>query len=709
MQRKYFRKYLVLFIIVLLIGAIIIPGLGRNIGNNKLINLVEKKNFQFASEEFIVKFNVERDIDISKSSNNYILTGIPTIDVLNEKHTVKAIERLFNSCEKPYLYNIFKFIVPDNSDILSIIKQYSLDPNVIYAEPNYIYHTCLIPNDPDLNLQYYLHNTGQTGGKPDADIDALEAWDIETGDENIVIAIHDTGVDWDHPDLEDNIWINPGEDLNGNGIVDPSDFNDVDDDSNGFIDDIRGYDFVNTTKPVVPGEDGTIPDNNPMDFHGHGTHCSGIASASTDNNIGIAGVCWNCSIMPVRIGYKSSSGSGLIDIVGAAKGLEYAADNGAHVISMSWGGSQITWLIWDAVNYSYSKGSILVAAAGNIGNGIEHYPAAYPNVIAVAATDHNDTRAHTAFGSNHGSWVDVAAAGEYVYSTLFNDTYVTWSGTSMATPQVAALAALILSKNPSFNQKQVWTIIRSTTDAVNSSDKYIGTGRINAHQAILRDSTPIAELSYELDNEIVFGNVSIFGSAYGSNFVKYEVYYGAGVYPEEWILFHTSDTPLANATLAIWETPIPEDEVFYSIRLLVYDTFSQISEDRVVLQLDSFPSIPIIEGPIRGVEGVIYTYFFNSIDLDDDDLYYYIDWGDGTCEDWIGPYESGLKIYSCHNWTSRGKYTISAKAKDIYGAESDLGTYEITIPRSKMVANSLFLFLFERYPNIFLLFRYVIK
>jgi subtilisin family serine protease len=391
MRTKIYTKLLVTTIIILFVGTCGTPSISKQLSKIDEINLIENENLEFIPGELIVKFKPELSIDISKTSNNWISTGIQSIDNLNEQYNVKTAEILFNTREKPYLYNIFKLSVSKNSDILSIVQDYSKDSHVIYAEPNYIMKTCLTPNDPDFNLQYYLHNTGQTGGIADSDIDAPEAWDIETGDENIVIAIHDTGVDYDHPDLEANIWINPGEDINGNGIVDPSDFNEIDDDNNGYIDDIRGYDFVNTTKPVPPGEDGTIRDNDPIDFHGHGTHCSGIASAVTDNNIGIAGVCWNCKIMPVRVGYKAQGGGGLIDINAAAAGLEYAADNGAHVISMSWGGGSVTYLIWDAINYSYSKGSILVAAAGNIGNGYPHYPAAYPKVIGVSATDHNDT------------------------------------------------------------------------------------------------------------------------------------------------------------------------------------------------------------------------------------------------------------------------------------------------------------------------------
>ena len=238
MENKYFRKYLVILTIILFVGASILPSIGGSNSKNREINLNNVENIEFVSGEIIIKFKSEVNIDISTNSKGIISTGIHSINVLNEKYNVLDCGKLFNTREKPYLYNIFKFIVSEHSDILSIVKDYSSDPNVIYAEPNYIFRTCLTPNDPDFNLQYHLDNTGQTGGLIDADIDAPEAWDIETGDENIVICIHDTGVDWDHPDLADNIWINSGEDLNGNGVVDPSDFNDIDDDNNGYIDDI---------------------------------------------------------------------------------------------------------------------------------------------------------------------------------------------------------------------------------------------------------------------------------------------------------------------------------------------------------------------------------------------------------------------------------------------------------------------------------------
>jgi subtilisin family serine protease len=706
MRNIHIKKYLVIIVIAFLIGSIIVPGLGKNI--NKIYVKINNKSevLEYVPGEFIVKFKPENDIFISKSPENKLFVGISGIDKLNDEYNVYSIERLFRGNERSDLYNIFKFSINVHYDLIDCINSYSSDPNVLYAEPNYIYHTSLTPNDPDFNLQYALHNTGQTNGTIDADIDAPEAWNIETGNENIIICIHDTGVDWDHPDLQDNIWTNPGEDLNGNGIVDPTDFNNIDDDCNGYIDDIRGYDFVNTTDNVAPGEDGTDPDNNPMDFHGHGTHCSGIASASTNNNIGIAGVCWNCTIMPVRIGYKSPSGNGYMEIDDSANGLVYAADNGADIISMSWGGFSVSQLIWDAVNYSYSKGSILVAAAGNYNTDFRLYPAGYDKTIAVGATNHEDNRAGF---SNHGSWVDVCAPGVDIYSTLFNDTYTSWSGTSMSTPTVAGLIGLILSKNPSFSQDEVRTIIRSTTDPVNKTSRYIGTGRINAYKAIQRDSTPIVNLNCELDDAFVYEEIQIYGTASGSTFVDYTVSYGFGIYPNDKIVIETSSTPVTNDILASWCPPIDSEQDRCTIFLDVYDSEGQFSEDRVLIKLNRAPYEPIIDGPDKIKVNVEYEFIFKAIDLNEDDVEYFVDWGDDTTEEWTIPYESGNLIGIEHMYTEKGKYTIRAKARDIYGAEGEWGEFKIRTPRIRGTYAALFKNLLESYPIIFKIFNILSK
>lgn len=295
-------------------------------------------------------------------------------------------------------------------------------------------------------------------GLPDADIDAPEAWDIETDCPDVVVAILDIGVDYTHPDLATNIWIN----------VDEIPANSIDDDQNGYIDDIRGWDFANN-------------DNDPMDDFGHGTLNSGVAGAIGNNDIGIIGVAWNCKIMPVRViddeGWCSSS------VI--AEGIRYAADNGADVISMSFGADDPddTNIMLDAVNYAYSIGVFLCAAAGNDGDN-KLIPAAYDNVTAVGWTNQKD-KAHDL--SNYGDWVDIAAPGTLIYSTDTlqdaSDDYFFYGGSSAACPMVAGVAALLLSKDPSLTPDEVKSLLCNNVDSY-SGDKYIGTGRLNAYKAL---------------------------------------------------------------------------------------------------------------------------------------------------------------------------------------------------------------------------------
>ena len=424
----------------------------------------------FVPGELIVKFKPGVSVKPSVSARGIATTGYGSIDMLNQQYGVTSLEEVFKTAKKPVVRELFDFSniyilkLPEDADVLWAVEAYQNDPNVEYAEPNYIYHTCIIPNDQYLDLQWALNQAS------DHDIDAPEAWDIETGDASIVIAIIDTGVDWDHPDLAANVWNNTDEIVNGS-----------DTDGNGYIDDIRGWDFA-------------YEYNNPMDYHGHGTHCAGIAGAVTNNSIGIAGVCWNCTIMPVK-GLNNVGSGSASDLSNA---IRYAADNGADVISMSWGSYDYSGMISNALNYAYNNGVVLVAGAGNDGISNKFYPAGRDNVIAVSATNSNDAEASF---SNYGSWVDVAAPGVSIYSTICNDTYGNKSGTSMSCPHVAGLVGLLLSKNSSLTQMEVRTILRSTTDSV-TSGRYIGLGRINAHRAIQVDSTTIANFYYIEDIDI---------------------------------------------------------------------------------------------------------------------------------------------------------------------------------------------------------------
>lgn len=283
--------------------------------------------------------------------------------------------------------------LPGDMSVEEALAIYAKDPDVEYAEPNYIVHaTATTPDDLDTNL-WGLHNTGQpvngTSGTNDCDIDAPEAWDLCTGHSSVIVAVIDSGVDYNHPDLAANIWSNNGETLNGS-----------DDDGNGYIDDVRGWDWV----------DG---DNDPMDYCDHGTHCAGTIAAVGNNSTGMTGVCWKAKIMPLR--FLDTLGSG--STANAISAILYANQMGAHVISNSWGGGSFSTPLKDAIDAS---SAVVVCAAGNDGTdndgGTHHYPSDYTssNIISVAATDQDDGLASF---SNWGSTsVDVGAPGVNIYS-----------------------------------------------------------------------------------------------------------------------------------------------------------------------------------------------------------------------------------------------------------------------------------------------------
>jgi thermitase len=324
---------------------------------------------------------------------------------------------------------------------LAAIDALERDPNVLYAEPNYIAIALdTIPNDSGYASQWGLPKIG-----------APSAWDITTASSNVVIAVVDTGIDLDHPDFSC-----PGKLLGGRNFVSPG--------------------------------------SSPNDDHGHGTHVAGIAAACTNNVTGVAGVAWGARLMPVKV--LDYRGSGTYEQV--ANGITYAADQGADVINLSLGGTGPNNTLSDAVEYARNRGSLVVAAAGNCGSGCWmggqyyynplFYPAAYPATLAVAATGSNDNWASF---SEHHPYVDVAAPGVSIYSTLI-DGYGTMDGTSMATPFVSGLAALIWSLNPGLSPDQVRDIIQDTADDLQTppgeggpgKDDYTGYGRINAGRAL---------------------------------------------------------------------------------------------------------------------------------------------------------------------------------------------------------------------------------
>jgi subtilisin family serine protease/DNA-binding beta-propeller fold protein YncE len=341
-------------------------------------------------------------------------------------------------------------------------------PHLEYVEPNYVVSADLIPDDPSFPTLWGLRNTGQTGGTPGADIDVERAWDATTGSRAVVVGVIDTGIDCGHPDLAANIWTNSGE-VPGNGI---------DDDGNGYIDDVRGWDFVND-------------DNDPTDDHGHGTHVAGTIGAVGDNAVGVAGINWEVSLIPLK--FLASNGMG--STADAVAALDYATLMGADVTNNSWGGGSFSQALLDAILSAAAADSLFVASAGNDGTDndfVPHYPSSYeaPNVVAVASTDDDDNKA---ISSNFGaSTVDLGAPGVGILSTLPGGSYGFRSGTSMAAPHVTGVAALIRSIVPGF---RVDTLKRAILDFAEPIPALAGItatgGRLNAFNSVVApDDTP---------------------------------------------------------------------------------------------------------------------------------------------------------------------------------------------------------------------------
>lgn len=341
-------------------------------------------------------------------------------------------------------------------------------PGIMYAELDYFVRADVTPNDPSFGNLWGCNNTGQTvngdPGSAGADINAPEAWDITTGSSSFVIGDIDSGVNWAHPDLAANIWSNPGEVVDG-----------VDNDGNGLIDDIRGWDWVNN-------------DNNPTDDNGHGTHTSGTFGAVGNNAVGMTGVMWSCKILPLK--FLNASGSGAIS--GALSALQYCRTKNVKVSNNSWGGGGFSQAFLDAINASQSIGHIFVAAAGNAGSNNDasaSYPASYNsgNIIAVVATNNNDGLASF---SNYGATsCDIGAPGVTIYSTYLSS-YAYLDGTSMACPHVAGVVGLVYVRNPTWSWSQVRTQILSTARPLSALSGRCATGGIVNAAAALGGTAP---------------------------------------------------------------------------------------------------------------------------------------------------------------------------------------------------------------------------
>ena len=361
------------------------------------------------------------------------------------------------------------------------IDLYRQDPDILYAEPNYILRTTLTPNDTRFGEMWGLHNTGQSGGTLGADIDALEAWNQTTGSSDVIVAVIDSGVDYNHPDLSANMFRNTA-DCNNNGI---------DDDGNGYVDDCFGIDTRNN-------------DSDPMDDNNHGTHVAGTIGAVGNNNRGVVGINWNVQIMACK--FVNASGSGTTeDAIDCLEYVKMMKDRGFNIVatSNSWGGGGFSQALVDAIDAQRQSDILFITAAGNgnlfgIGQNNDTSPfypcdTYLPNVICVAATDRTDARASF---SNYGRHtVHIGAPGVDILSTLPGNNYATESGTSMATPHVSGVAALLKAQDPGRDWRALKNLILAGGDNVSSMINTITQKRLNANGALsCSNSTVLSRL-----------------------------------------------------------------------------------------------------------------------------------------------------------------------------------------------------------------------
>ncbi len=381
----------------------------------------------------------------------------------------------------------------DDADAKTVAAAYAAMPNVAYAEPNYeirLSETPLVgpdgkptsvtelfgPDDPMFKDQWALNNLGAKGGRDRADIDALAAWTKTTGSDEVVVAVLDSGVDYTHKDLVNNMWQRPANV--------PRYY----DDELGAFDDLRGYDGTNGRGGTYPEKGQGVLMSDPMDENGHGTHCAGIIGAEGNNGFGIAGINWKVKIMPLK--FLGRGGSGTTE--DAIEAINYVIDRkkagvNIRIISGSFGSNQRSQAFEDVIKAAGDAGILFVAAAGNDGtnnDNLPHYPSNYdlPNVVSVAALDRNDNiTSFSNFGSNS---VDVAAPGKDILSTWLNGGFKSISGTSMATPYVSGVAALIVAKNPKISVSDLRKRLLSSVDKLDVLNGKVSTGgRICADKA----------------------------------------------------------------------------------------------------------------------------------------------------------------------------------------------------------------------------------
>jgi beta propeller repeat protein len=517
----------------------------------------------------------------------------------------------------PDLSHVYRIGLPHGSDVRRAAALYRADLHVAWAQPNFLVEVDFEPDDP------FFASSG-SWGQDFRDLWGLErmraasAWDASQG-EGVIVAVVDTGLDYDHPDIAANVWVNPGEDLDGNGEVAASDFNGVDDDGNGFVDDLRGFDFANSEDAdgdgLFDGPD-DVSDADPFDDHGHGTHVAGTIAAVSDNALGVVGVAPRARIMPLK-GFRAE-GSSTIELLSRA--MAYAIDNGARVINNSWScGARCPSnpVAEEVVALATALGVVVVTSAGNSRDDVVFYsPENKRGTIVVAASTEIDA---PAYFTSYGLLVDVAAPGagelggpvrlphrailslrssastpgaDASGEAVVAEAYLRWAGTSMSSPHVAGVAALLLAQRPELTPDEVRALLRLSADDVGppGHDRASGAGIADAARA-LETPTPgaTAEIASPRPGSVVSqqrGEIALEGTAAGPAFDSYAIWVGEGVEPTSWQpLAPASGTPVEEGLLAAWPAEELSDGA-YVVRLDVATRNGSVLSELLQLSLE---------------------------------------------------------------------------------------------------------------------------
>ncbi len=521
-----------------------------------------------------------------------ICTGLPDLDaLLSQYHGALTQYAVQASAQRHPTLKRFLLIRLDQAqerELPSFLHRLSGLASVRWAQANHAMRSSFQPDDPLFSSQWGLYT-----------VHAQEAWDVTRGlavigpDTILIpIAIIDTGCEMTHPDLAPSLWTNTGE-IAGNGL---------DDDGNGFIDDIHGWDFVDA--PSFPsGGDYLVRDNDPSDEMGHGTTMAGISGAVLNNGLGVAGLAPGCPLMILRAGNMD----GYLQEDDVASAIMYALDNGARIVNMSFGDTESSPMLENVITYASQGGLLMVAASGNFGTNGIIYPAAFGPVLCVGALNQSGERASF---SSYGTSLDLMAPGSSIVSTLMYAGYGTFqggSGTSFAAVFASAAAGLVLSQHPEWDPAMVISALKSSCDDLGDPgwDPQTGQGILRADKAVNVGEALVAQITYPAMSQgfAQTDTLLILGTASGVYLQSWQVLSGVGENPVAWdVISSFGAVQVVDGPLALWLNQQPVDTA-YTIRLQAVDIFGHLVDDRVVIYYDPSPPtisdismVPILDG-----------------------------------------------------------------------------------------------------------------